>query len=72
MSENVTDDRVDPAPGVEVLDTGEDRGFDGLFDRYCARAVRLACLAGAGDQARAQSTLWINDYNKSTILVVQP
>jgi RNA polymerase sigma factor (sigma-70 family) len=50
----VTDDRVDPAPGVEVLDTGEDRGFDGLFDRYYARAVRLAYLAGAGDQARAQ------------------
>ena len=55
MSENVTDDRVDPAPGVEVLDAGEAaRGFDGLFDRYYARAVRLAYLTGAGDQARAQ------------------
>ncbi|MDQ1534025.1 MAG: hypothetical protein QOF28_1786, partial [Actinomycetota bacterium] len=55
MSDNVTDDRVDPAPGVEVLDAGEAaRGFDGLFDRYYARAVRLAYLTGAGDQARAQ------------------
>jgi RNA polymerase sigma factor (sigma-70 family) len=54
VSENVIDDRVDPAPGVEVLDAGGARGFDGLFDRYYARAVRLAYLTGAGDQARAQ------------------
>jgi RNA polymerase sigma factor (sigma-70 family) len=50
----VTDDRVDPAPQVEVRDTDEARGFDGLFDRYYERAVRLAYLTGSGDQASAQ------------------
>jgi RNA polymerase sigma factor (sigma-70 family) len=54
VSENVTDDRVDPATAIEVLDAGDARGFDGLFDRYYERAVRLAYLTGAGDQARAQ------------------
>jgi RNA polymerase sigma factor (sigma-70 family) len=54
VSENVTDDRIEPAPNVDVLDADAARGVDGLFDRYYARAVRLAFLTGAGDQANAQ------------------
>jgi RNA polymerase sigma factor (sigma-70 family) len=54
VSENVTDDRIDPAPGVDVVDADAARGFDALFDRYYARAVRLAFLTGAGDATNAQ------------------
>ena len=54
MSEYVTDERVDENPRVELVDTDEAHGFDGLFDRYYERAVRLAYLTGAGDQASAQ------------------